>query len=242
MNIVKLHTTTSTNTYLKKLLQKKTVEHFTVVTTNYQTEGRGQRGNTWISDKDKNLLFSILLLHKSLLSLDSFILNQIVSLSLLKVLQHFIPDCRIKWPNDILSGSKKIAGILIENTISGSRIKHSIVGIGINVNQEKFPKELPQASSMKIISGKEFDLSSILQEIATAIQDYYLKFEAKESESIRKEYVAKLYLYQQAALFINMENKRFLGKIVGITPEGKLQIEQNKHVNSYNFKEIVFVR
>ncbi len=242
MNIVKLCTTTSTNDYLKGLLTDSALPNYSVVMSDYQTQGRGQRGNTWHSEKGKNLLFSILIQNKSLLPVEQFVLNQIVSLGILEILQHYIPDVRIKWPNDIMAGSNKIAGILIENTLSGNHIKHSIIGIGLNVNQTAFPEELAHVTSMKILRHSSFNLKELAQKIVTSIQKKYNFFENGYLRSIQEQYLTNLYLYLQEASYIDQNNQEFTGEIIGLSTDGKLQVKQQDRIRTFGFKEIRFLQ
>ena len=153
MQLIKLNATDSTNNYLKKLMLETVLDDFSVVVTNHQTKGRGQMGSEWSSEKDKNLTFSVLKSKTSLLLHQQFMLSILVSLSIVKTLEGYnIPKLAIKWPNDILSDHHKIAGILIENSIKNQQIEFSVIGIGLNVNQEIF-EGLPKVCSLKHILG-----------------------------------------------------------------------------------------
>src|SRR5690606_36825902 len=152
MTVIKLNATASTNDYLRNLCTVQSLENYTTVTTEIQTQGKGQRGNKWISEPHKNLIFSILI--KDSLPKDSsvFDLNIAISTAIITALERFeIPKISVKWPNDILADGKKIAGILIENSFSGQHAFFSIVGIGLNVNQTDFDG-FPKASSLKNIT------------------------------------------------------------------------------------------
>ena len=156
MKIVKLNAIDSTNSYLKNLAVQSTVENWTVIVANHQTKGKGQVDNNWISDKDKNLTFSILVEFENLKTINQFYLNYSISIALYNVLKYYIPEkLSVKWPNDILSANHKICGILIESTIKNSMVKNVIIGIGLNVNQENFPIHITNASSLKVIFSME---------------------------------------------------------------------------------------
>ena len=138
--------------------------------TNNQTSGRGQMNNSWISEPYKNLTFSLFTTLKKVKVEHQAYLNFAVSLAIYDVLLEYdVPNLYIKWPNDIMSGKKKICGILIENTFSHSRIKNTIIGIGLNVNQEKFHKNLTNASSLKIILKKSIELEALMNTIINHI-------------------------------------------------------------------------
>jgi len=130
MKIVKLNAINSTNTFLKDMVRSSTVENFTVVVTDHQTNGKGQFENVWSSEKGKNLTFSMLCKFSALEVHNSFYLNCAVSLAIYNVVNRTIKNkLKIKWPNDILSLNKKLCGILIENTVSSGQIQHAIIGI-----------------------------------------------------------------------------------------------------------------
>ncbi len=213
-----------------------------LVVATHQTEGRGQMGTKWHSEAGKNLLFSMFI-QLSSFSIDrQFQLNQAVSLGLLHVLKKYIPGVQIKWPNDILADTKKIAGILIENTVSNNKIKHSIVGVGLNVNQMKFPKEIPNASSLKLLSKKDLDLDKLLLEIKESIKKSIFNLKEEQDDNFQNEYLDNLYLYKKKTSFLNEKNKEFVGKIIGVTKEGRLQIELNsKELVDFGNKEVGFI-
>ena len=153
MQIIKLNATDSTNNYLKQLLMDTALEDFCVVVTNHQTKGKGQMGAEWVSEKGKNLTFSVLKKEPSIVLPRRFLLSILVSLSIIKTLEAYsVPKLAIKWPNDILSDHHKISGILIENIIKSNKIDFSVIGIGLNVNQKLF-KGLPKVTSLKSILG-----------------------------------------------------------------------------------------
>ena len=159
MRIIKINATNSTNSFLKELAQSSSLDELTVAVTNKQTSGRGQMNNSWVSEPYKNLTFSLFTPLKKIKIEHQAYLNFAVSLAIYDtLLEYDVPKLYIKWPNDIMSDNKKICGILIENTFFDFRIKNTIVGIGLNVNQEKFDESLINASSLKIILKKNIDL------------------------------------------------------------------------------------
>ncbi len=247
MRIRKLHTIDSTNSYLKDWARKELLENFTTVVANEQTQGRGQRGNYWLSEYSKNLTFSILIRLSDFEATKQFELNQAISLGVLHALKRNTPtnkhetlNLQIKWPNDIMADRKKIGGILIENTLQKKLIKHSVVGIGINVNQTHFPDTLPLASSLKNNTQKDFDLEKLLIAIILSIKEHCTALE--KGVSLEKKYLENLYLFDTIANYKDANNQVFEGKITGISPEGKLQICTTDNVNrSFGFKEIVFL-
>ena len=151
--IIKLEETESTNTYLKNILAESSIGEFTVVSTNFQTKGRGQMGNSWISNRGENLLFSMLIYPHTIKANEQFVISQVVSVALANVLRRYVCDIKIKWPNDIYWKDNKIAGILIENSLLGHHIERSIIGIGLNINQNTFPNFLVNPISLQMITG-----------------------------------------------------------------------------------------
>ncbi|MBP5136693.1 MAG: biotin--[acetyl-CoA-carboxylase] ligase, partial [Paludibacteraceae bacterium] len=166
-SIIHLKSVESTNDYLTRLIATEEVAEGTVVMADFQTAGRGQTGNTWESAKGENLLFSMALF-PDIPASSSFLLSQVVSLALIDTLDSFsIPDSHIKWPNDIYVGDNKLAGFIIDQTVLGDKVSSAVAGIGLNVNQKDFPSELPNATSMALISGETFRLKDVLKVFRT---------------------------------------------------------------------------
>ena len=152
-----------------------------------------------------------------------------------------MPDeIKIKWPNDIYWRDKKLGGILIENTITGNRISSSVVGIGINVNQEEFAEDLPNPVSVLQISNFKFQISNLLEGLSVFIEKYYLQLRQLHFNFLDKAYMEALYRYQQTFAF-KKGAQTFRGEINGVTKEGKLIIHCNGREQRYNFKEVEYV-
>jgi BirA family transcriptional regulator, biotin operon repressor / biotin---[acetyl-CoA-carboxylase] ligase len=242
MNIIKLNAIDSTNSYIKKLANKTVLKSYTIVLAKDQTTGRGQIGTTWVSESGKNLTFSILINFDDLKIEHQFYLNMAVSLGVLESVKSNVKIAlAVKWPNDILADKDKVAGILIENIVKGTKIKQSVIGIGLNVNQKNFPKSIGNATSLKNISGINFDKESLLKEIVTSIK-YYIGFvEKKEFEKVKKLYIVSLYKYQKPIMFEDKDGIVFLGKIIDISEDGRLIVElENETTRKFNLKEIKF--
>lgn len=242
MNIIKLNAIESTNLYLKKLAVEKNAESYTVVTANYQSAGRGQMGATWHSDIGKNLTFSILIKFDTFEIERQFYLSMAVSLGLTAAIrQHISTPLFIKWPNDILAVKDKLAGILIENIISGNFIKQTVIGIGLNVNQEQFPATIGNVTSLKIITGNSFDMDSMLTDVVISIQNFVEYIERKEFQKLKELYLKALYKFEKPAMFEDNKGTIFLGKIVDVFEDGKLVVElENEKTRKFNLKEIKF--
>ncbi|MDF1518009.1 MAG: biotin--[acetyl-CoA-carboxylase] ligase, partial [Lutibacter sp.] len=223
MNIIKLNAIESTNLYLKKLALEKDAESYTVVRANYQSAGRGQMGAAWHSEIGKNLTFSILIKFDSFEIERQFYLSMAVSLGLLAAIrQHISTPLFIKWPNDILAEKDKLAGILIENIIGGNLIKQTVIGIGLNVNQEQFPTTIKNVTSLKKIKGKFFDIDPLLEAIVFSIQNFVGFIDRKEFQNLKELYLESLYKFQKPTMFEDAQGTIFLGKIVDVFEDGKL--------------------
>lgn len=222
MSIIKIHTTTSTNDALKSLVRTKSLDNFTTLSADYQTTGRGEQGNVWQSDASKNLLFSTLIKHDSFSVHLGFKLNEMVSLAIVDVLRTYHKAVLIKWPNDILADSKKIAGILIENIIKGSVINYSIVGVGLNVNQVYFEGLEDKAVSLAQLTGKAQNSDVILEQI---IARYRYYFERSGQSDFHEQYRHTLYGYRQTLTYKDKQNEVFIAKIVRVERSGLLVLE-----------------
>ena len=239
MQIIKLDATQSTNTYLKELSFEKELEDFTVITTRDQTSGRGQMNAKWESEPGKNLAFSILKNNIDVSIKDVFLVSVCVSLAIIDGLKPLgIPNLSIKWPNDILSGTNKIGGILIENILSGSKIKRSIVGFGLNVNQEVFEKA-PNASSLKNILGTEFDLDSVFYTLIEQLHSYLNKPIQSLENELYAQYHSQLFKIGEKSTFKNQHDTLFTGTIAEVSISGKLIVKhENGDYQEYGLKEI----
>jgi len=239
MRIIKLSAIDSTNNYLKQLSASQLVADATVVVTDFQTQGRGQMGTVWASEASKNLMFSVLK-DVSWLDIDkSFYISMVTSLAIVKTLDRFlIPKLRIKWPNDILSADKKICGVLIENVIKQNRLKETIVGIGLNVNQTNFAG-LPKASSLQLISGKVFDLDEILQVLVADLNGYFKLLEQGKFQELKSAYEKVLFRKDKPSTFKDAEGFMFLGFIKSVTQSGNLQILlEDEVLKEFDLKQI----
>lgn len=243
MQLIKLSATASTNSYLKRLAQEKNLEDFTVVVCGHQTGGRGQKGNTWISESGKNLTVSILKKFDGLPAKQGFAINCLVSLALNDVLNQLsIPEVKVKWPNDIMSGNQKLCGILIENSLRSDVIKQSIIGFGLNVNQTFFDG-LPNATSLKLASGKNYDLDVLLEHILNTVHERLENLKKDDFREIKKRYETSLFRKGICSTMFNaLTGKAFEGTIRGITETGQLSIELTTgEMKHFNFKEVSFV-
>ena len=240
-NIIILNEVGSTNNYANQLIVSKQAVEGTVVLTYNQKEGRGQRGNSWESEAGKNVLMSIILFPKFLAAENQFMISKIVSLALTDFIQKETDNVSIKWPNDLYVGDKKIAGILIENSIKGHILCSSVLGIGLNVNQEQFVSNAPNPVSLKKITGKNYDIELFATEIAALVFEYYNKLKEGETKWINSQYFDKLFRKNTWSKF-RKEGLEFEALIKGIGELGQLQLENRDGiVSEYMFKEVEYV-
>lgn len=232
----------STNTFLKSILSNsKPVPEGTVIMAEAQYAGRGQRENTWHAEPGKNLTFSILLKPSFLTASAQYDLTRTISLGVYDGLKPLLGNqLKIKWPNDIYYGDKKLGGMLIENILQGDRIRNSIIGIGLNINQENFYDNARNATSVKQILQKDYDLKDILSQICSSIEGYYLQLKAGKIDSIRNMYLSRLYWLNETRQFKSNEEV-FEGVITDVKANGLLVVSRKAGEHVYNLKEIEFL-
>lgn len=242
MNIIKLSAIDSTNSYLKQLAKERILEDETVVVTNRQLSGRGQMGNGWVSREGQSLTFSMFKAFEKLKIESQFVISMAVSLAISEGLKTLnIPKMAIKWPNDILSANRKIGGILIENVLEGSYVKYSIIGIGINVNETDFPN-LPQASSLKLETGKNFQLEEVLDNILKKVFINLKNLSAKDFSEMKQLYESNLYQKEMVSVFETPDSSRFNGIIKGVSDIGELLVEtENDAFRKFQLKEVKLI-
>jgi BirA family biotin operon repressor/biotin-[acetyl-CoA-carboxylase] ligase len=242
-NLIRLSAVDSTNNFLKMMVSKsEPLPEGTVIMADNQFAGRGQQENTWHATAGLNLTFSIFL-KPAFLSIDKqFMLNIAVSIGISNALKAFVPEgIKVKWPNDVYHHDKKMGGVLIENTIAGSGYKSSIIGIGINVNQQEFQAEaVKNATSLSKILQRDVNLLSVLTELCLQIERQYLQLKAGNYEVLMRDYINGLYRFDMDADY--RENAGlFKGRITGVTESGQLLMRVGHAERTYNFKEVEFL-
>ncbi len=206
-----------------------------------QYAGRGQQQNRWHSEDGKNLTFSLLLKPAFLPLAQQFDLTRAISLGIIYALEPYLGDqLKIKWPNDIYYADGKLGGILIENLVQGNQIKNSVIGIGLNINQESFPLEVPNAVSLKQILHRHYDLRLLLSEICQNIEAAYLNLKAGRFELVRKAYLERLYWLNEDKMF-KASGQIFKGTIENVKDNGLLIVNNGAETSEYNQKEIEFL-
>ncbi|MCL2683385.1 MAG: biotin--[acetyl-CoA-carboxylase] ligase [Bacteroidales bacterium] len=243
MKILKFDQLDSTNNYAKNLIKEEKAEDGQVIYAVLQNAGRGQASNVWESEAGKNLTFSLIVEPKHIEPRHQFLISQAVSVGIANYLKFIINNERIhiKWPNDIYVGTKKIAGILIENTIRNNKILFSIIGVGLNVNQTEFSKNAGRPTSLSLITKKQYDLEIMLNQLATCIENVLNDSQYDDGENCQNKYLQRL-------LFLNEEREyevrgeKNIGKIIGVSEFGFLQIQtKNGAILECDIKEIVYI-
>jgi BirA family biotin operon repressor/biotin-[acetyl-CoA-carboxylase] ligase len=237
--IIHLSDVDSTNNFAAKLLSENLCQNGAVIMADVQTQGKGQRGNVWLSESGKNLLCSFVFKPDNLSVENQIALTWATSLSLLETLRKFNIEALIKWPNDVFVGGKKIAGILIENQLQGTRISCSIIGIGLNLNQTFFDDL--NATSVLLETKQIVEPRKFLNLLAHEMNEQFQLIYSSNFEILKVEYENNLFQMNELKSYED-EFGVFVGKIIGTTEEGKLLIEKSNAIQSYGLKEVVFLR
>lgn len=260
-DIMWLESVDSTNSEAKRRISD--IDNLSVLSALSQSEGRGQKGNKWSSVPGENLTFSIVLkfgeqtageLRLAVTAREQFVLTEITSLSIVEFLSRHGIKAKIKWPNDIYAGDKKICGVLIENSLRGKNLSSSIIGIGLNVNQRNFDVNLPNPTSMILETGIEEDIRSCLEEFMDIFQGY-LEYRLP---NLRERYLSYLWRHNTPARYIDqtlqsqpqqtdsegeLPGREFTGIIRGLSPIGHLVVEdiEKGELKEFAFKEISYI-
>jgi len=237
--LIYLSTCHSTNDYAAQLLSDGQPAEGTLIITPEQTAGKGQRGNKWEAEAGKNLTFSLILKPGFLSLSDQFYLNMISSLAVRDTAAEFLQtSLKVKWPNDIYLNDKKIAGILIQNSIQKNSLSATIIGIGLNVNQTVFSDK--KAFSLQNYSGKEHPVEHVLEVLLEKLEANYLQLRAGKREALAERYKNHLFRLNEKHFF-RTSGKTFEGIITGVDESGRLIIRSGEELLSFGFKEVEFV-
>jgi BirA family biotin operon repressor/biotin-[acetyl-CoA-carboxylase] ligase len=239
-NIILLDEVESTNNYASQLVSDR-VENGTVVLARFQNRGRGQAGNGWESESGKNLLMSMVLYPEFLDASRQFLISKIVSLALFDLLKDEVETLSVKWPNDLYIGSRKLAGILIEHAVKGIKLESTIVGIGLNLNQEHFESDAPNPVSLKQITGQDYLIVEIAKQFLVHFRRWYDVLQSGSYTSIDEAYFSVLFGKEEWRRYRD-ENGIFEGRITGVGEFGQLIIEdRSAHAVDYMFKSVEFL-
>lgn len=238
--IISLPSCESTNTVLASLADANRLEEGSVLITENQTKGRGQAGNQWVTEPGTNLTFSVLLKPIFLEPGRQFFLNMVVGLAVCDAIKSVAGlPALVKWPNDVLVNHRKVCGILIENQLHGQQFVQAVVGIGLNVNQEKFA--YAGAASLKNLSNRDFDRAGVLDFLLENLEERYRQLKKGNHEILTAQYHELLYRRAEQHVFEENGNE-FLGIITGVDDIGRLCIDTDKGERKFNFKEVSFIR
>jgi len=226
--IIHLGETESTNRWLKE----HDLTANTVVWTDYQTAGRGCGSNTWESERGKNLLFSMMVHPSDIPATRQFSISMAVSMTIADVMKEYFDGVSIKWPNDIYWNDRKLCGILIEHQLSGTFIRQSIIGVGLNVNQTVFTSDAPNPVSMCQIVGYELDCQEVLQKILE-------RFSLEDIDADRY----RTLLYRKNGFYTYCDTEgQFEAELVTVEDDGHLLLrDRNGRQRRYAFKEVAFL-
>ncbi len=239
LNLVRLDTVDSTNNYAANLCKLSKMVNGTTILTKRQHNGRGQRGATWHSEPDKNLIFSTVI-YPNLPIKRIFYLNICASISLVKTLNDIGIQAKVKWPNDIYIENRKVAGILIENQLGGNLVQTSVIGVGLNVNQLNFPPDI-NATSLSLEKGIEFELDIIFNQFFGYLDFYLDKLMESNFEFLMSRYYKDFYQLHEWCRYQDSDGV-FNGMITGIDGDGHLLVKQMDGLKKYSLKEIQFCR
>lgn len=247
----------STNDWASELLAKNKPPEGTVVRADSQSAGRGQFGSRWESEPGKNLTLSVILYPTWLEIQAQFYLSMAVALALRDTVQgtrytahgeysvsstvNRLP-CTVKWPNDLYLGERKVAGILIQNNLSGQNLQASVVGIGLNVNQMEFDPILPNPTSLASFLGKKFDLDEVAELLFECLERRYLQLKSGQRAAIKAEYERALFRLNESSKFVRTtDDSEFTGIIREVTEEGRLRIEAENGEETFEVKGVKFI-
>jgi BirA family biotin operon repressor/biotin-[acetyl-CoA-carboxylase] ligase len=237
-NLIHLDTVNSTNLHATDLLSGNKLTEPAIIMADFQTSGKGQGGNNWISEAKKNLLISYVVFPENLKAGDHFYLSKTTAIAIREFISGFVQGVQIKWPNDILAGNKKIAGILIENTLRADKVTASVIGIGININQNNFT--VP-ATSLANETGKEYELMDLLKKLADKFEFWFELLQEQEFETLNLEYFKYLFGFQKWLKF-SRNGTIFEAFVEMVEPDGHLVLRtHDKKVEKFGFRDINFV-
>ena len=235
----------STNTYLRELGGGDSAYDYEVAVADFQTAGRGQKGNTWESEQGKNLLFSILAHPKNIKVREQFYISEAIALAVSDSVMaalgpQFAREVSVKWSNDVYWKEFKMAGILIENTLQGDRILDTVVGVGLDVNQEVFLSDAPNPISLKYITGRDYDRDALLSDIVERFKGY-MELQADKRSDVDKLYRNRLFRREGYHRFRDAQGE-FEACIEGIRPDGCLMLQTTGGGHRvYEFKQVQFI-
>ena len=239
---IKLLQVDSTNNYL--LQRAHEMSDQTVVYTPCQTAGRGQKGNRWLAEPGMNATFSYLYKPVNIPAREQFCISEAAALAVAQVLSQLSGEpITVKWPNDIYHRDRKICGMLIENSLQGRRVEHSIIGIGININQREFDPYAPNPTSLSLITGRDHDVEQVMRLVCERMEQLLARVENEGTQALHSDYLSVLYRFDgQAHTFLQPGGTMFAATIVDVAPDGMLALRHaaDGTIHHYAFKQVAF--
>lgn len=232
----------STNTFAIELLSKQKPPEGTTIVARYQSAGRGQLSKSWESEPGQNIILSVILYPDFLFPSEHILLNQTIALGVHDFISSFVKEnVKIKWPNDIMVGDKKIAGILLQNSLQGESIQYCVVGIGININQTEFhTAERPTSAALE--TERRYDLEELILQLCYFLEKRYIRLREKQFEQINADYHRQLYRRDEWKDYCKTTDEQvFSARLLGITTEGKLMLQTAGELLVFNLHEIRFI-
>lgn len=248
---INLPTVDSTNLFVREILADESsgnvvsagasLPGFTLVVADDQTCGRGQKGNSWETERGKNIIFSLLCHPSFIQPVHQFLLSQSMAVAIQQALSEHVDGVEVKWPNDIYVGDSKISGTLIECDLRGKNISNCIIGVGVNINQTTFRSDAPNPTSLKLLTGQEHDREAILSDIMSRFQQCYSMLQDGREEEVRSAYMRCLYRRKGLHKFADARGE-FMAEIAGIEPTGHLLLRfEGGATVRYEFKDVRFI-
>lgn len=248
---INLPTVDSTNLFIREMLTDESsgevvsagaaLPGFTLVVADDQTRGRGQKGNSWETERGKNIIFSLLCHPTFIPPAHQFLLSQSMAIAIQQTLASIVDGVEVKWPNDIYVGDKKISGTLIECDLQGRSISNCIIGVGININQTIFRSDAPNPTSLALLTGKQHDREALLEDIISRFQHFYQILKEGKEQEVRSAYMSCLYRRNGSHKYADVRGE-FMAEIAGIEPSGHLLLRfSNGNVVRYEFKDVRFI-
>ena len=233
-----LPTCASTNSEAQALIVQNRASDGCTIITDFQTAGRGQRGNRWEAAPAENLMLSVVWQPTFMTATQQFRLSQAVALGVYDWAAALLgpdPKLKLKWPNDLYYGDQKLGGILIENTLSGPKIQYSIIGIGLNINQQDF--SAATATSIGLLTGRAYVRETLAARLLECLERRYLQLRAGQVGQLRQAYLQALYRFQEIHLFV-VDGQSVSGQIVGVEDDGRLAVAIGGELRRFGLQEI----
>ena len=238
VKIIRLDEVNSTQQTAREWLEAGRIQEETLITARYQRAGKGRGTATWDSRKDENLLFTWVLFPEFLPPERQFCLSMTMALAVADLVAQYMEGVTVKWPNDIYTGDKKVAGILIENNIQGNRVVSSLTGVGINVNQTEFDRTIPNPASLRTLTGRIYDMEKILKQLINLFGQRYEFLKENREDLLLHEYITRLYLYDEEAFF-KTQAGRIKARITGVDRYGRLLLaDKDGSIRAYAMEEV----